>query len=891
MNPTHLILIDGHALAYRSYHALPPMTNASGETVHAILGFFKVLLKLARAGHPVAVAFDPPGKSFRHARSDTYKAGRAQTPDDFRAQMTHIQRLTRLTGVPVVQTPGVEADDMIATLTHQATVSGLGVTIVTTDKDAFQLLADDVSVLSGDVTVTPASLHAKYGVTAAQWVDYRALIGDASDNLPGARGVGPKTAQKLLEAHGTLDGIYAAVDAGLIPGRTGELLRGARADVQFTREMSTLLRDTDTAVDVFTPRAGSPDLVPELYRLGVGSLAADTARVFLSAQTGSETPGRDTPGPSDEPSPPDLTGSALPDMQDWPPPTGTGQWTVTFARDNDLQSPITGATLVTDTGTYAAPTSAADASPEASTDASTDLFGQVAPARKAGGRAAAPAPHVPIDTLSAVIRDGDVIDGPNAKQFAALLRVHGRHVRVGYDPLLHAHLLNAENSGGKDAAARYLNTDWPADATDQTRTAAQLSRVLRAQRPLDPVRQALHDDIERPLSSVLAGMEATGVLLDTAYFKGLHDAVAARLASLEMEIHELAGREFNVTSPRQLEAVLYDELKLASSVKTKTGRSVNAAALEPLLGAHPIVGHVLEHRELSKLSGTYLDPLPKMLHPLTGRLHTTFTQTSVSTGRLSSVNPNLQNIPVRSQIGREIRRGFIAAPGYVFVSADYSQIELRILADICEDPALRQAFLDDVDIHRRTAAQMLGVPEEQVSSDARRAAKTINFGVLYGMSAHRLARELGVPHAQAQEFITRYFGAYPGIQAYMDRTLASGRSLGYVETRYGRRRYLPELNASNRVVRESGERNAINMPIQGTAADIIKVAMLRLHAELPRLGARMLLQVHDELLIEAPEDRAGEALALTREVMEGAVTLSVPLRVEGSTGPTWYDSK
>ena len=381
--------------------------------------------------------------------------------------------------------------------------------------------------------------------------------------------------------------------------------------------------------------------------------------------------------------------------------------------------------------------------------------------------------------------------------------------------------------------------------------------------------------------------------VDSDFLQTLSIQAGVRLADLERQIHEHAGEEFQIRSPKQLEAVLYDKLELASSKKTKlTGqRSTAVAALEPLREVHPIIAPILEFRELDKLRGTYLDPIPNLVNPRTGRLHTTFAQTAVATGRLSSLNPNLQNIPIRSALGREIRKGFIADDGFVLIAADYSQIELRLLAHIAEDPLMRQAFTDGADIHRRTAAQVLGLDEATITPDQRRAAKTVNFGVLYGMSAHRLSNDLSIPYAEAASFIEIYFATYPGIRRYINRTLDFGRTEGYVQTIYGRRRYVPGLQSRNRIQREAEERLAYNMPIQGTAADIMKLAMVELDPQLDALGARMLLQVHDELLIEAPQERAEEVAALTRRVMENVVSLSVPLAVEVGMGPNWFDTK
>ncbi len=478
-----------------------------------------------------------------------------------------------------------------------------------------------------------------------------------------------------------------------------------------------------------------------------------------------------------------------------------------------------------------------------------------------------------------------------AKALATHLQVRGLNIEPGDDPLLIAYLLDPANTAMPAVSQRYLHAPWPGDAAGRAVLSGQLWELLLPQ--LDEARLKLYTDIEKPLSRVLARMEVRGVKLDSAYLRGLSGAMGARIQTLEAEIHQHAGHAFSVSSRDQLEAVLYDELQLSTGRKTKlTGkRSTAVAALEPLRDEHPIIPALLEYRELSKLRGTYLDPMPNLVNPRTGRLHTTFAQTIAATGRLSSLNPNLQNIPIRSAVGREIRKGFIAEAGFTLLSADYSQIELRLLAHISGDQLMQEAFQTGADIHRRTASQVLGVDEGNVSTEQRRAAKTVNFGVLYGMSAHRLSRDLGIPYADASGFIERYFETYPGIRGYIDRTLASGREKGYVETLYGRRRYVPELNSTNRNVREAGERLAYNMPIQGTAADIIKIAMIELDEPLLALGARMLLQVHDELLVEAPLERADEVAELVKATMMGAAQLSVPLNVEVGKGPDWFDTK
>lgn len=906
--PHHVLIIDGHALAYRSYHALPPLTNARGESVHALIGFMTVVLRSLRQPRTqVIVTFDAPGPSFRHALHPAYKAGRAATPDDFRPQLQAARAACEALGLQVLSVPGVEADDVIATVTTRARAQGLSVTILTSDRDTYQLIGEGVTVQGGGgAEHTAQSVLEKYGVTPEQWVEFRALTGDASDNLPGASGIGPKTAAKLIALYHTAEGALAAAGRGEVPGKVGERLQASAENVRLSHEMSVLRRDVDVDVTFTLKRQSQENGVEHVLRhAGAGRLADEFARAgFGGAAAGppaSEHAGPEHAGP--EHTGPEGTGpehtartvpeqaqqgeaAPLPAAASWPQPSEEDDiWAVTFSRPDDLTATITGAAHLRAHHLTAAPLQ----EPE-DREVQTDLFGQVAPPAKGKGKSTQDSPAT-VDVRSLSHLHGRTLNAVNAKSVAAYLRAHGTEVNPGSDPVLHAHLVDANITSAEDATRRFLGRGYPADPAEQVIVTRQLLRHLQHHHPLSEAQQRLMDDIERPLSGVLARMEAAGVRLDVPFLHGLSDALAGRLATLESEIHEQAGEEFSIGSTKQLERVLFDNLNLRSVIKTKTQRSTRSAALEAISGDHPIVALLLEWRELTKLKGTYLDPLPRLVHPLTGRVHTTFTQTAVSTGRLSSVNPNLQNIPARSAIGREIRRGFTTDPGMVLISADYSQIELRILAHMAGDAAMQRAFQSGADIHRATAARMLGVPEDRVSSDQRSHAKTVNFGVLYGMGAPRLAKTLGVSMRQAQQFIDAYFAAYPGIRAYIERTLAHGREHGYVETLYGRRRPVPELKASRRDVREAGERLAYNMPIQGTAADIMKIAMIRLEPALAPLGARMLLQVHDEILVEAPEQRAEETRDTVRNVMEEAATLDVPLLVESGVGKTWYDSK
>jgi DNA polymerase-1 len=909
--PDTLVLIDGHALAFRSYFALPPLSNSRGEATHAIVGFLRLTLRLARQrSNQIIVVFDPPVKTFRHEQFDGYKSGRAEMPSDLPAQINRVRELVDAIGFPRLEEPGYEADDVIASLTRKAEGTGMQVRIVTSDRDAYQLLDDHVRVISNDFRlIGPAEVFEKYGVTVRQWVDYRALTGDASDNIPGARGIGPKTAAKLLQEYGTLDRVYAAAHAGTLePRGTREKLLASEKDVQFSHGLSCMVTDLPLDVQLGGQRlSGDPARLAELIEeLELHAIGRDIAAL--------SRPEESVPDPYVEATTavPPVLEVQPPRREAWRAPRAGKEgvvWGYVLSREDDLTAALTGAATFEPTKdgagiTREAPVHEPEEWQQAGEVAPTPgLFDTGQPLTKKEQKAAEKAlrdaqkaadklrAQFPATVDDAEFAGQETVTAAGAKALAAHLSVRGTVVEPGDDPLLMAYLLDPSNMNMGIVAKRYLDLAWPDDAPGRAAITARLLGELPAQ--LDEARTKLYEDMERPLAAVLTRMEVRGVRLDADYLRGLAASTTARLNTLEAEIHAHAGREFSIRSPQQLETVLYDELGLASGKKTKlTGkRSTAVSALEPLRDEHPVIPLLLEYRELDKLRGTYLDPLPSLINPRTGRLHTTFAQTAVATGRLSSLNPNLQNIPIRSQVGREIRKGFVADPGYCLIAADYSQIELRLLAHISGDPLMQQAFQEGADIHRRTAAQVLGLDEGGITPDQRRAAKTVNFGVLYGMSAHRLSNDLGIPYADAASFIEIYFSTYPGIRGYIDRTLEFGRTHGYVETLYGRRRYVPELTATNRNVREAGERLAYNMPIQGTASDIIKLAMVRLDRELEALGARLLLQVHDELLIEVPEDRAGEVAQVTRELMEGAAQLSVPLAVEAGVGPNWYDAK
>jgi len=836
-----VVLVDGHALAYRSYFAISSLTNSKGEPVQAVYGFVRQLLRLLKNdGQQVIVVFDAPARTFRHDQFEGYKAGRAKTPDDLPGQIDRIRRLVDLLGLQRFEMPGYEADDIIGTITRRAELDGYEVRILTSDRDAYQLLDDRVRVItsSGDL-MGPDELVEKYGVTVQQWVDFRALTGDASDNIPGAKGIGPKTAAKLLQEYGTLDRILEEAVAGTLkPKSAQEKIAACVDDVKFSRELSCMVTNLDVDVRLGERRneAQLDELLAELRELEFNSLVRD-----VMALTGRQA--------EDAPAEVAAEQESV-SIEAWRTPEEGVAWGYRLSREDDLQAELQ--EVATFDGEAARVMESVDLA---------EFVGQ--------------------RTLRAA----------NAKALATHLMVRGVHVTPGDDPMLMAYLLDSAVTTPQLAAQRHLGYAWPEQSAGRAVASARLLEQLPGK--LDEARWRLYSDVEKPLAAVLSKMEVRGVRIDAAYLRGLSESMGARLRDIEARIYEIAGHEFQIGSRDQLEKVLYDELGLASSKKTKlTGkRSTAVSALEPLRDEHPIVPQILEFRELSKLRSTYLDPLPSLVNPRTGRLHTTFSQTSVATGRLSSLNPNLQNIPIRSETGREIRKAFIADDGFCIISADYSQLELRLLAHIADDPKMQQAFRDGADIHRRTAAHVLGVAEELVLPQQRRAAKTVNFGVLYGMSAHRLSNELSISFAEANKFIEQYFSTYPGIRAYIDRTLEFCREHGYVETLLGRRRYVPEIKSSNRNAREAAERIAYNMPIQGTAADIMKIAMVRLEPLLSEMGARLLLQVHDELLVEAPEGAAQDVAEVISREMRTAFDLRVPLGVEVGVGPNWFDTK
>jgi DNA polymerase-1 len=818
-----VLLVDGHHLAYRTFHALKGLTTSRGEPVQAVYGFAKSLLKaLKEDGDAVIVVFDAKAPSFRHEAYEGYKAGRAPTPEDFPRQLALIKELVDLLGLVRLEVPGYEADDVLASLAKKAEKEGYEVRILTADRDLYQLLSDRIHVLHPEgYLITPAWLWEKYGLRPDQWADYRALTGDESDNLPGVKGIGEKTARKLLEEWGSLERLLKNLDR-LRPAIREKIL-AHMDDLKLSWDLAKVRTDLPLEVDFAKRR--EPDrerLRAFLERLEFGSLLHEFG-LLESPKALEEAP--------------------------WPPPEGAFVGFV-LSRKEPMWA---------------------------------DLLA-LAAARE-GRVHRAPEPYK-------ALRDLKEARGLLAKDLSVLALREGLGLPPGDDPMLLAYLLDPSNTTPEGVARRY-GGEWTEEAGERAALSERLFANLWGRLEGEERLLWLYREVERPLSAVLAHMEATGVRLDVAYLRALSLEVAEEIARLEAEVFRLAGHPFNLNSRDQLERVLFDELGLPAIGKTeKTGkRSTSAAVLEALREAHPIVEKILQYRELTKLKSTYIDPLPDLIHPRTGRLHTRFNQTATATGRLSSSDPNLQNIPVRTPLGQRIRRAFIAEEGWLLVALDYSQIELRVLAHLSGDENLIRVFQEGRDIHTETASWMFGVPREAVDPLMRRAAKTINFGVLYGMSAHRLSQELAIPYEEAQAFIGRYFQSFPKVRAWIEKTLEEGRRRGYVETLFGRRRYVPDLEARVKSVREAAERMAFNMPVQGTAADLMKLAMVKLFPRLEEVGARMLLQVHDELVLEAPKERAEAVARLAKEVMEGVYPLAVPLEVEVGIGEDWLSAK
>lgn len=855
MSERKLIAVDGNSLMYRAFHALPPMTARDGTPTGALHGFLIMLLKLVdmKPTHLV-VAFDVKGPTFRHEVYNEYKAGRKPMPDELLAQFPLIKELLGLMRITVCECPGFEADDIIGTLGRRANEQGMPALLVTGDRDALQLVDDDTHVLvtkkgiSESIEFDPAAIEAQYGLPPALMPDLKGLMGDASDNLPGVPGVGEKTAVKLLKKYGSIDAVLNNWENET--GALREKLHNGSDSAKMSYKLGII--DTDAPIGISVADCEfSPNMMAN-----VGSRLAELElRVVLAKLPAGAVPV--SPKPTPEVSYRQVTvrdregladmAAKLRDAEYIALEIGEG---MTAAVPGDIQYRVVMEPTLLDPGLDAA------------------------------GVISAMRPILSAERPKKLCYDAKGLMTLLAKYDTELSGVVFDAMLVDYllDPLRNSKTLKelAERRVGRPGDAAALADMFPAMMEELAVHGAG----------------ALYRDIELPLAAVLFDMERAGVAVDAGILAQLGQAFEARIRDAENRVYEIADEKFNILSTKQLGVVLFDKLGLPPQKKTKTGYSTDSEVLENLAEAHEIVPYILEYRMMSKLKSTFIDGMLP-LRDKNGRIHTSFNQTITATGRLSSTEPNLQNIPVRTGDGREIRKAFVAPEGRMLIGADYSQIELRLLAHMSGDERLIGAFIDELDIHTRTASEVFGVPIDMVTREQRSAAKAVNFGIVYGISDYGLAKQLGISRKRASEYIENYFLRYPAVKIFLDGCIASGREKGYAETMMGRRRALPELQSSNYNLRSFGERVAMNMPIQGTAADIIKLAMVRASNALREaaINARLVLQVHDELIIEASEADVARAAGILRDSMENAVTLRVPLAVDVHTGHSWFDTK
>ncbi len=907
-----LVLFDGHALLHRGYHAIPYLSTKDGTPTNAVYGFVTIMLKALTDLKPdyVAVAWDLPGKTFRHDLYDDYKGTRKKTDDELIAQMPLTREVVEAFNMPLMEREGYEADDVIGTLAHRYSKE-LEVVIVTGDMDELQLVDDHVKVytmrrgFSDTVLYDRAAVEEKYGVTPEEFVVYKALKGDTSDNIPGVPGVGDKTATELVAKYKTLDGIYDHLDE--LKPAVRKKMEENRDLAELSLTLSRISRDVELDFDLRTAHIHDYDKqhVHELFhRLEFRSLLAklpghntvntisDQESLFTDENEAQAKP---------EPNRDHLKSSKYICVD-------------TVAKLEQLAGDIAKQKMI-----------AFDTETDSLDVLNANLVG-MSFSWQAGQAYYVPVGHtegaqLSIETALEVIKPlledtkiGKV--GHNIKFDYQVMKRHGVNVSpISFDTMVAAFLLNpigraqtlsalayaelgiemveiteligAKGKGQKTFAEVPVSeaTVYAAEDADMSwRLYELLAKQLKGYGQVSEVA----DQMEWPLIPVLGDMECAGVELDVDFLTEFAKEINARLTKIEEQIWELAGEKFNIASTQQLKVILFDKLKIESSAlkKIKTGVSTAASELEKLRGAHPIIDLLFEYRESAKLKSTYVDALPLLVNPTTGRIHTSYSQTIAQTGRLSSTNPNLQNIPVRTELGREIRHAFVAGKGKVLVAADYSQIELRLAAELADDKPMIEAFKSGIDIHTLTAAEMFGIDPSDVTKDQRSGAKTINFGVLYGMSPHGLSQATGMDYAESRAFIDRYFELRKGVADYIERIKIQAHAKGYTETLFGRRRPCPDVKSNNYVIRSAAERAAVNMPLQGTAADMMKLAMIKIAQTLPK-GAQMLLQIHDELIIECGQDQVAAVAAVLRKDMLGVHKFSVPIEVNISAGLSW----
>lgn len=838
-----LMILDGNSVVNRAYYGLAPLTTPDGLYTHAIYGFLNILQHMENEERPEAlcVAFDLHGPTFRHQRYEGYKATRHGMPEELAMQMPWLKDVLRAMRIPIFEAQGWEADDVIGTVAKECSAQSWDCVVVTGDRDQLQLVDERVTVKfvsskrgqTQSVNYTPQVFRAEYGFDPPRLVDLKALMGDSSDNIPGVSGVGPKTATDLLLKYGDLQGVYDHLDDGAVKGKLLEKLKNGKESAFLSYELATIIckAPIDFAPENCLRREPDGEALYALFQSLHFEKLMDRYRL------------RQYGVPQAAPKPARKLVTALP--KDAP------------------------AAIVVD-----------EAWQQAAVAGSEGVLLLQLPQQRA--------------ELEELLQDGGQRCCADAKTLCRRLLEHGMQpVDFQFDVVLAAYLLEPSASSYELSrlSSAYLEREASEDLAAQAAVVFDLWQVL-AQRLEDEGMTNLLTTIELPLCRVLAQMEHEGVAVDRQALEDFGQMLSQRIAALEQAIYADAGEEFNINSTKKLGEILFEKLNLPPVKKTRTGYSTNVEVLEKLRGKHPIVARIMDYRTLTKLKSTYADGLLKVIGP-DGRIHTTFQNTVTATGRLSSTDPNLQNIPVRTELGAEMRKMLVARPGWVLVDADYSQIELRVLAHIAGDKNMQEAFCSGADFHAATAAQVFGLPLSEVTPALRRSAKAVNFGIVYGISKWSLAEDLGVRPQEAESYINSYLEKFSGVRAYMHDIVDSARQTGFVQTLYGRRRRIPELKSSNFNIRSGAERIALNTPIQGSAADIIKLAMLRVSQALEQRGlqARLLLQVHDELIVECPEAESETVKALVTQQMEQVCQLAVPLIAEAKAGRSWYDAK
>ncbi|UGB37776.1 DNA polymerase I [Frateuria soli] len=901
-----LILIDGSSYLYRAFHALPPLTNARGEPTGALFGVVNMLRATLKA-QPEFLAFvcDAPGRTFRDEIYAEYKANRAAMPDDLRAQVEPMMAIVGALGFPILCVPGVEADDVIGTLAQAAAAQGIDVTISTGDKDLAQLVGPHVKLVNTmtNTTLDIAGVTEKFGVPPERIVDFLSLTGDSIDNVPGVTKCGPKTAAKWLAEYGSLDGVIASADR--IGGKIGEYLREALPRLPLSRELVTIRTDLELehGPTDLTLRERETATLRELFtryefKAALRELDAETLGEPGPAPVAAVAPAPASPAPSAA-KPGDYELVTSPGrFEHW---LGKLREAPLIAFDTEtsdidaMRAELIGLSFAVEAGeacyiplAHDYPGAPWQLDRDQVLHAVKPLFED--PARPKLGQ------HAKYD-INVLSHYGIGVQGLKHDSMLASYVWNATATRHDMDSLASRYLnyqtIRYEDVAGKgarqipfsqvdlDTACRYAAED--ADIT------LRLHEALQPMLASVPALKRVYEEIEVPLAPILAGMERKGVLIDVDELRRQSQELGKRMHELQQQAYAEAGCAFSLDSPKQLQAILFDQLGLAAKVKTPKGQpSTNEEALEAIADDHALPRLILDYRGLAKLRSTYTDKLAQMVNPRTGRVHTCYHQAAVATGRISSSDPNLQNIPVRTDEGRRIRAAFVAPPGWVVMAADYSQIELRIMAHLSGDDALLRAFKSGGDVHRATAAEVFGVAPEDITLNQRRAAKAINFGLMYGMSAFGLARQLGIDRGEASDYMARYFSRFAGVRAFMDATREQAHRDGFVETIFGRRLYLENLKARNQALRSGAERAAVNAPMQGSAADIIKRAMIAMGAYLcDRTDAHMLMQVHDELVFEVQEDAVDGMRQAVIERMSGAAELAVPLVVDVGVGANW----